>query len=304
MTWLSLALLAAGIESCIGVIDKVLIERCFRDAWTFTFFVSLFLGGYSACILLVRGSIGQFHVPPWPILVIGVLPGVFMFLSSLFYSRSLLRADASTVAAINQTVPVFALIWGGAFFGNWFTPLTYLGVGLVVVCCALLGMAQAPGEHHLRLDPVVGLILVGALLRSLADLSIKLTLTGTDYWNALGMSRSVQVVIAMIMLATPSYRRILRHGLKLNGRRIIVKMAAYEGFVMVPLLLSVMAYSQGPLALVSAILYSKPFFVLLLTFFLNRLRPGLVPERASGQSLFRRGALILGVVSGVVMLSS
>jgi hypothetical protein len=53
---------------------------------------------------------------------------------------------------------------------------------------------------------------------------------------------------------------------------------------------------------VSAVRYTTPLFVLLLTVLLNGLRAGLVPDRAAARSPLRRAALTAGILVGVLML--
>jgi drug/metabolite transporter (DMT)-like permease len=302
MSWLPIALVAAAMTSAVNIADKIVIERYFRDSWSFPFFIAAFLGLYSILILLLRASLGQFQLPSAPILLIALLPGLLQFASSFFYTRAMLRADAATVAALNQVIPLFALLWGWIFFGNVFSPVNYFGLALLVVCCAILGMEQAPGSHRFQLNPAVWLVIIGALLRSLGDLSIKLTLNDQDFWNTFALSRAVLLPISLLMLATPGYRRILVRLLKERGRRVVPGMAVFEAIAMIPLVLSVLAYSLGPLALVTAVLYSTPLFVLLLTTLMNRLRPGFVPERAGQLGLGARFVLIAGALIGVLFL--
>jgi hypothetical protein len=71
---------------------------------------------------------------------------------------------------------------------------------------------------------------------------------------------------------------------------------------MIPQLLGVIAYALGPLALISTVIYSTPFFVLIFTRALNILRPGLVPIKAGTQGFGRQLVLILGVLVGVILL--
>jgi drug/metabolite transporter (DMT)-like permease len=302
MSWLPIALSTAALGSLVSITDKIVVERYLRDPWSFPFFTALFLGLYCSALLLVRGALGLFQLPPLPVLAVALLPGALHFVSSLFYTRALQQTDASTVSALNQTIPLFALVWGWLFFGNVFLPINYVGVIVVVVCCALLGMEQAPGSQRLRLSPAVWLVLVGALLRSLSDLFIKVTLTEQDYWNTFGLSRAVLLPISIVTLLHPIYRKSIGHSVRVNGLRIIPGIALLEVVAMVPQLLGVIAYGLGPLALVSTIIYSTPFFVLIFTQVLNTLRPGLVPVKTGAQSLGRQAVLILGVMVGVILL--
>lgn len=302
MTWLPLALFTAALSSLVSITDKIVVERYLRDVWSFPFFTAAFLGMYTTALLLVRGYLGLFRLPPLGILGIALLPGLMHYLGSLFYTRALQRTDASTVSTLNQTVPLYALVWGSIFFGNVFQPINYLGILVIVISCAVLGMEQANGGKRLQISHAVWLILAGALFRSLSDLFIKVTLSDQDYWNTFGLSRAVLLPISIVTLLHPGSRKHILGSLRINGLRMIPGVAALELFAIVPQILAVIAYDSGPLALVSTLLYCTPFFVLVSTRLLNILRPGLVPVKAGAQSFWRQLALIAGVLVGVIML--
>ncbi len=302
MNWLPLALLTAALSSLVSITDKIVVERYLRDAWSFPFFTGAFLGLYCAALLVVRGSLGLFHLPSPSVLAIALLPGAFQFISSLFYTRALQKTDASTISALNQTVPLFALLWGWIFFGNVFQLINYAGIFVIVISCVLLGMEQVPGSKRLQLSPAVWLILIGAVLRSLSDLFVKATLSDQDYWNTFGLSRAVLLPITLVTLFYSPYRKSIVHSVHRNGFLVVPGIALLEVLAMTPLLLGVISYSLGPLGPVAAIIYSSPFFVLVFSRLLNFVRPNLVPVRERGPSLARQATLIGGVLLGVIML--
>jgi drug/metabolite transporter (DMT)-like permease len=301
MSWFWLALLSAAATSVVGIVDKIVVDRVLRDRWSFPFFISLFLGLYAVGLLVVRGALGLFRIPPAPALAIALLPGILQYLASVLYTRALLRTDAATVAAITQTAPLFSVIWGWLAFGELFRPLGYVGIVLSVACCALLSMEQGPRPRR-ALNPLLAIIVGSAVLRSLGDLFVKVTLGGQDYWNTFGLSRAALVPITLVLLAHPSHRQLVGRSLRARGAVLLGGMAALELLAIVPLVLSTMAYGRGPLALVSAVRYISPLFVLALTGLLNRLHAGLVPDRDGTNPFPRRAALTVGILAGVVML--
>jgi uncharacterized membrane protein len=303
MTWLWLAFLTSIIGSLIAVTDKIVIERFLRDRLSFPFFVATVTGLYAISLLAVRSALGLFRMPPVSILAVAIMPGIFQYAGSFLYTRALLQANAATVAALNQAAPLFALFWGWAFLGDVFTPLSYLGIFVIVSSCILLSLELAPGAKSLKFNPAFWLVVGGAMLRSLSDLFVKLTLTNEDYWNTFGLGRSVLLVLSLLILLRPSYRQIIGNSIRVNGLRVVPAMAIYEIIALQPVFLGVIAYSLGPLALVSTVLYTTPLFVLVFTLFFNRVHPGLVPER-TGQSLLTRVVLTAGVVAGVILLRS
>ncbi|HKV44373.1 MAG TPA: DMT family transporter [bacterium] len=302
MSWFWLALLSAASTSVVGIVDKIVVERVLRDRWSFPFFISLFLGLYAVGLLIVRGALGLFRIPPAPALAIALLPGILQYLASVLYTRALRRTDAATVAAITQTAPLFSVLWGWLAFGEVFRPLGYVGIVLSVACCAGLSMERGPHRRRALLNPLLAITVGSAALRSLGDLFVKVTLGGEDYWNTFGLSRAALVPITLLLLAHAPHRRLVGRSLRARGVALLGGMAALELLAIVPLVLSTMAYGRGPLALVSAVRYISPLFVLALTGLLNRLHAGLVPDREGAGPFPRRAALTVGILAGVVLL--
>ncbi len=301
MSWFSLAVLAAIFTSAVNIVDKIVVERYLRDRWSFPFFIAAFLGVYAVGLLAVRGAMGLFRIPPASVLVVALLPGVLHYLSSVLYTRTLLLTDAATVAAITQTTPLFAVIWGWMFFGELFGPLNYLGIVLSVVCSALLSGEQAPQVRR-ALNPVLLMTLAAAMIRSLGDLFVKVTLSGQDYWNTFALSRAALLPIAALLLLNRDYRLLVARALRAQGPVLLPGMAALELLALVPVLLSTIAYARGPLGPVSTVRYTTPLFVLGLTALLNWAWPNFVPDESGRSTFFRRAALTVGILAGVAMI--
>ena len=301
MSWFSLAVLAAIFTSVVNIVDKIVVERYLRDRWSFPFFIAAFLGLYAVGLLAVRGAMGLFRIPPAPVLVVALLPGVLHYLSSVLYTRTLLLTDTATVAAITQTAPLFAVIWGWMFFGELFGPLNYLGIVLSVLCSALLSGEQGPQVRR-ALNPVLLMTLAAAMIRSLGDLFVKVTLSGQDYWNTFALSRAALLPITALLLLNRDYRLLVARALRTQGPVLLPGMAALELLAIVPVLLSTIAYARGPLGPVSTVRYTTPLFVLGLTGLLNWVRPNFVPDESGRSTLFRRAALTVGILAGVAMI--
>jgi uncharacterized membrane protein len=302
MTWFPLAASAAAVSSLVGITDKIVVERYLRNNWSFPFLTAAFLGFYALLLLAVRGYLGLVRLPASPALIVALLPGVFQYGASLLYVRALLKTDAATVAAINQTAPLFSLMWGWLFLGDVFSPLSYAGILVIVLCCVLLSSEQSVHVSAHTVNPALFLAAAGALLRSLGDLCVKLTLARQDYWNTFGLSRALLLPISMLLLLHSGYRGLLVRSLRANDPVLVTGVAALELLVMVPMLLGTTAYARGPLALVSTVVYTTPLFVLLFTIVLNQFVPGLVPEHPRSRPVGQRFALITGVLLGIAML--
>src|SRR5438445_115426 len=132
-------------------------------------------------------------------------------------------------------------------------------------------------------------------------LYVTVTVGDQDYWNTSGLSRAALLPIAALRLVHGDHRRLIGRVLRTRGGIVLPGMAALELLAIVPLVLSTIAYALGPLALVSAVRYTTPLFVLVLTVALNRLWAGVVPEPSGRGSVLRRAALTIGIRARVLM---
>jgi hypothetical protein len=198
------------------------------------------------------------------VLAVALLPGVLQYASSVLYTRTLLLTDAATVAAITQTTPLFAVLWGWMVFGERFTLPTYAGIVLSVGCSALLSGERGRGARRFFLSPVLLMTLAAAVVRSLGDLFVKVTLGAEDYWNTFALSRAALLPLTLLLLLDPTHRRLVGAAVRGQGLRLPAAMAGLEA--------------------------------------LNRLRPALVPDESAGIPMRHRTALTLGILAGVVLI--
>lgn len=316
MSWLSLGLLATGLHASIAVADKVILEKHLKSSWAYPFFTALFLGAYCLAILMVRVGTGQFQPPTTLAALLALLPGLLHYAAALVSTQALLRADASTVAAIGQASPIFSVLWGALFLGDKLSPINYVGVFILVIFAAGLAwekpQASLPGQQsgpvHVqrsrpRLSLALWLVLLAALLRSLSDLFTKIAVTDLVFWDAFALSRLGMLIPALLLIANPVVRAGVTGPVMRSGGKVIWLVAIVEIFALVNLMTITAAYARGPLALVSATQSTVPLFILALTGMLNRLRMGTVPVKPGGLTAAARLALSAGMIGGVYLLS-
>ena len=263
----------------------------------------MYLGLYAALLLLVRGALGLFYFPPLWMTLLALVPGIAHYLAAILYTKAMMTADASTVLGVTQINPVFALGWGFLIFSDFFLPLNYAGVFLIVVCALGLALERSSRlAKGFQLNQAFGLILLATFFRSISDLTLKMTLNELDYWNTFGLSRLALLVPAVIVFSFRGPRQIIVEPIRRKGYGLLLVIGFIELGAMANLLVLTKAYSLGPLALVSATQSTAPMFVLGLTVGLNYLKPGLIPARDTGSRNWLKLLLCLGIVTGVYLL--
>lgn len=304
MSWLVLGLSATALGSVVVTIDKIVVERYRETPWIYAYFMMCFLWLYSALLLLIRCHLGLVDVVAGPATFVALLPGIIHFATALLYTRALLWTDAATAQAVGQLRPVFALLWGFLVFQELFSPFTYGGVALIVVCCILLSIEQQTDTRYgVRFGRSAKYLFLAALLSSLADLSTKWALTDLSFWDTFILNRLGVLPLLILPFLLPDTRRTILAALRQHGTPFLLMIALVEIGAMAALFLTVMAFSRGPLALVSATLAATPLFVQFYTQLLHHLRAPLVPSLQYRVPGALRWLLLVGIASGVYFLS-
>lgn len=303
MNWLIAGISSTCMHAAISIADKILLDRYFKNNWSYPFFTALFLGIFSLLILGFRLTSGLFDVPNLSMVGIALLPGFLHYAAALVTTRALRQADASIVFGLSQINPFFALMWGILVFGNFYKPENYLGVVILVVCAVFLAWEKPQQAFKfLKFNRVLGLVILGTFIRSFSDLILKVSVTELAFWDAFALSRVGSLLPALLLLAQPKIRQDVIRPVVSGGFRIIGMAGLVETFALINMILLTLAFSLGPLALVSATQATLPLFILVFTILLNKFRKGLVPTHDTGVSAPVRMLLGFGIVAGVLLI--
>jgi drug/metabolite transporter (DMT)-like permease len=300
VNWLTVGIASTALFGVIGLMDKIVIERYYRTVWSYPFFTMLFFGLYCSIILVYRMATGLYQSPSFLITLIAIVPGITHFLAAVITTKALMEADASTVFGLSQVNPVFAMLWGFLIFQNIFQWQNYVGIIMIVICALLLGLDNS--ARRFRVNKVVWWIMGATFARSISDLCLKFALTEMEYWDAFALSRSGLILFAVALLLVPLIRKEIFKPFKQHGIKIVGIAGAIETFAVINLMLVTLAFSLGPLTLVSATQSTAPLFIVIYAFIFNRLKPGFVPLRDNTWGTPVKALLCLGITLGVYLL--
>lgn len=300
LNWLTVGILSAALFGLIGFIDKLVIDRYYWTVWSYPFFTMLFFGLYCAGILFYRIATGVFEASTFWIMLIALLPGITHFIAGILTTKALMQADAATVFGLSQVSPVFAIFWSLWIFDSIFQWHNYAGILLIVVCALLLGLNGS--RKKFRLNAAIWWILAATFIRSISDLSLKFALTEMEYWDAFALSRSMLAIFALALLLVPKirieiFKPVRQHGLKLIGIAGLI-----ETFAVLNLMLVTLAFSLGPLALVSATQSTLPLFIIIYAVIANRIKRDFMPIQNRFWKTREKIFLSIGIVFGVYLL--
>jgi drug/metabolite transporter (DMT)-like permease len=303
MSWLLLGLFSAIFFALIGLTDKFVINRYFNNSWSYPFFTSFFFGLFCSLILIFRIQTGQFHSPSIGVTLLALMPGFALLLSGVLYTKALINIDASIMFGITQINPIFAIFWGWLYFGEIYQPLNYIGIVIIVACAILLSLERTPGfENKFHLSESLIIVVIATLFRSLSDLFIKVALTDLAYWDAFALSRIGLLMAAIILFNIPAVRKQIMHPIREHGKKMIFIVGFIEFLALLNSMIIVLAFSLGPLALVSTTQTMVPIFMLVFTLVINYFKPGLIPEKRYAISNLSKALLGSAIIGGVFFI--
>ncbi len=292
-----------ALSALIGTTDKIVLERYYRNPIAYPFFTAFFLGFYCLLILIIRVNLDLFSALSVQQVLLAMMPGFLFFGTAIIFARAMLQADATTVYGASQVSPIFSLGWGTIIFGNIFLPINYIGVFTVVACAVLLTWeGPAKSGSSLRINKVLWLVMVATLFRSLSEVFLKIAVSELAFWDAFALSRLGMLIPILFIFSRRTLRNQVLLPIRQSGMKVFWITALIEVFALINLMVLTLAFSKGPLALVSATQATTPLFIMFFSALFNRFYPGIVPLRNKAFSATAKIVISLVIVFGVYLL--
>ncbi len=300
LSWVAPAIGSPMIYAAVSVGDKLILSRTRVMLASFYFYV-----GFSqlaiAAIILVVNPLPAMH---WDV-TMRALGGGFLWglgLTVMFWV--LQREEVSRVTPVWQTSPLFVAILAVIFLDEALAWQHWLAVVLVVVGAAAVSVrrGQGGGIGGFALRPTFFLLLFGALLIGIAQLFLKSVADDLSVWH----SMAIRGVGLFLSLALPNMRPDALRGLvkflsvpKQAGAIFCVETAApFFGN-----LLLLTALANGQVSLVSALLGTRPIFVLGITLVLGFAAKGLLDDKLGRGDVMVKVSSTVAVVGGVALIA-
>lgn len=301
MAWLFFAFSGPVLWAVSTHFDKYLVERYFKhnDVAVLLLFTAL-LG------LLTLPFIAAYEPtvfdPSTVSIALIVLSGVLYMGATLFYLHALQSEEASVVAPLFQTVPLFG--YGLAYFilGERLSGPQVAG-GLSIVAGALI-VSLRFGRHAQRLKlRLVLLMLCCGLAAAVSSLIFKLFAIKVAFWTTTFWMFVGEAIFGAALLCARSYRRQLVDLMRANAVALLAVNGSNELINLGGGLGNRYALMLAPLSIVQAIGSTTTLFVFAFGVLLSVLFPRLSREDLAWRDLLRKGATALLVALGVALVT-
>jgi len=298
MNWTNLAVLSTATFGIVNIIDSHLIAKRRPSLRAFLLPISVIHFAYALL---------AFFLFPFPD-GIGLWPLTIAFVSCIIRTAGftimfyfLKKEEISRVAPVVHTFPIFVAIMSVPLLGEHITSLQWLAIVIVVAGAIMVSFQQSTfGTAVWHVKPFLALT-CSSLLLAVADISAKYALTFFTFWNMFAIN---SFCIFSIFFSFSMRPYILRQLRDMRQRNWSLGIQAFnESLSPIAIILSLLALSRGPVSLVSTISSSRPIFIVMYSFILNRFLPHTLVNNTTSKVLLtlRFGAAVM-IFGGIAII--
>lgn len=296
MDWIIVAVLANFFWAGAIISDKILRTKFISDSLSLT---ALF--GLSNFIpMLAAGPFLELHFPEWGIFSAAILAGALILLAMLPYVRALSFEEASRVAPMWSTIPVFVLVMAHFFLGERLTQTNYFAFAFLLIGGILVSIKKAKETLKFKFSAAFWLMLLSSVSLAVSDILLKFVYRTQSYWNGAFLVSFGSVITAAIMVLVLR-KRFLKCIKGINWKTIALLAASTAGGV-IGRLFYFLAVMAGSISIVTVIGGIESLFVLAYAAMLSLWMPKILKEELTGIAIITKIAAIALIFGGFASL--
>ncbi|MFC1904127.1 EamA family transporter [Chloroflexota bacterium] len=297
MDWISIAILSAATFALVNTVDSHLLSKRLPGVRVFMLFlgiVHLIYGLLTLYLFPLPAGIGLN-----PILV-AVVSGIIRTAAIIIMLYLLKREEVSRVVPVVYTYPIFVAVIAVPLLGETLSYLQWLAVVIVVAGAVIVSVRRSPSGTTLDLRKSLVLFLGASLSFALADITGKYALAYISFWNLFSIN-ALCLCVSFFLISVRSH--VIRQLISLSREKsTLILLVLNEILAPVAIVLSYWALARGPVSLVSTIVSSRPAFVLIFAFILNRILPSFLKWQAGKEMLVLRIVATGMIVGGIAII--
>ncbi len=296
MDWFIFALLAALFWSTNNTLYKILLEKKFKNLFSFAIFLILFDTAFVVCVLLTK-QISFLY--PYSLLMIG--EGVMSVAGYWFFCKAVQKEEISRVTSLIQMVPIFVAILSAVFLKEILSAQQYAGIILIVIAAVLISQKKIKSVRIL--SPAFKFILVFVLNLAISAIINKYVLNFIDYWSTFVWFGVGTFSAILFLISLPKIRRDFVKDVRNLDKKTILSSFSTETVWFLGMLSELIAFSTGPAPLVSSVVALQPFLVLLLAIALSVFKPKILKEELTRSTITTKLIAIFLIFIGIWLLN-
>lgn len=294
MTWFLIALIGPFLYAITNYIDKVLLEKYFKEGGVGTLLIVSALLSALALPVLFFIDPTSFQVGTTNIIALALV-GILNVLVLFFYLKALEDEEVSIAIVFYQLVPVFAYGLGYLILGEVLTLLQVLAMTIIILGTSIISFeVDTENRFHLRTKTIFYMV-AASLCWALGSVIFKAVALEEAVVRSLFWEHLMLTIIGVgLFVIVPSYREHFLAAIRENSRAILSLNLANEVIYMLGNTVFAFAYLLAPVALILLAESYQPLFALAIGVFLTLFFPGVVKEKIHLKNLWQKG-LAIGV---------
>ncbi len=298
MFWIYAAIISAATAAVVSIIDSHLLSRKMPSLWSYLLPVGTLQLIMGLAALLFSPFPAAVDFTTYLIAFGSGLTGSFAIILMLSTMRN---NEVSRIIPVVNTSPIFVALMAVPLLDEIIGLEDWMAIIMAVSGAMLISLRWDARGKRLQLSQTLFPLLLSSLLFAVTNIGIKFALEEISYWNMF----SVSTICFGVVFASFSLRSAIINELRNMSqlRQSMTVLICNEIVAAGAGVLSYLAIRDGPVALVSTVLNTRPAFVFLFALFLSRLFPQVLNERLNRNSTVIKVIAIAMVVGGLALLT-
>lgn len=297
MTWFLIALAGPFLYALTNHIDKILLEKYFKQSGVGTLLIFSSLASVVALpfFFLADPTILDTDIKSIITLaIVGILNTVVLWC----YLLALKNEEASVAIVFYQLVPVFGGILGYFVLGEVLNQTQIIAMSTIILGTTIISFEiDSENKFKLRKQTILPMT-AAAFFWALGSTIFKVVALEENLWRSLFWEHLMLVFAGMIIFfLLPSYRINFVAAMKNNSGKILFLNFLNEFLYMVGNFAFSFAYMLVPIALVLLTDSFQPIFVLIIGIFLTIFFPKISVEKIQAKNIWQK--IIAIVITGI-----
>lgn len=298
MNWLILALLSPAIYTVINFTDKYLVSSVVKDYRAMPIYTTIvgFIAGFFFWIVTGFPTLGFRDG------IIITFTGMLTIWAALLYFQALSEEETTTVIIFFQMLPVFSLILSYFILGELITIKQF--IGFIFILSAAIGVSlKRTKKKKVHIAKSLLLITMFNIMWAVAGVLVKFTINANSFSTILSYeSWGIGIGGLILFLFYKPVKKAFLENIKTVKKRTLSILFINEFVFVIAKSLSFLAYSLGPVALVSVLGSSQVFYGILYGFILALVFPRVFKEEGDRTNLLRKIVLSIVLFIGIVLV--
>ena len=286
MIWFFVALVGPFLYALTNYIDKILLEKYFKQGGVGTILLFSSLLSIVALPFLFWMDPTVFSVGIKNIFVLSIV-GILNVGVLWCYLLALKHDEASVVIVFYQLVPVIGGILGYFFLNEILTSMQIIAMAIIILGTTIVAF-EIDSDNHFKLRKKTVLpMLAASLFWASGGVIFKAVALEESVWRSLFWEHLMLTIVGIIIfIFIRSYRINFLSALKSNSRAILSLNGINELIYISGNIVVAYAYLLAPIGLVLLTESFQPIFVLIIGLFLTIFFPKIIVEKIQAKHIW------------------